>query len=254
MDQLNWHPMCAITGLRYNSANDLIALSCDDLSIRVVDVETKKLVRELWGCVGQVNDFCISNDGRWIVAASMDSVVRVWDLPTGHLIDAFRLENTCTSLSLSSTGEFLATAHSDGVGINIWHNRSLFMHVPTRNIDEDAITDVAAPTASGEGGVVAIEAAFYEESAPDTQDGPNIPSEQLSKDLMTLSITPKSKWQTLLHLDIIKVSSSQSPSFSPFANFKQFHPFTNSTCFVGTKQTKRTSQSTPESTFFPPIA
>ncbi|PGH22980.1 hypothetical protein AJ80_02895 [Polytolypa hystricis UAMH7299] len=204
LDEIDWHPMCAITGLRYNSASDLIALSCDDLSVRVIDVETKKLVRELWGCVGQVNDFCISNDGRWIVAASMDSVIRVWDLPTGHLIDAFRLKNTCTSLTLSPTGEFLATAHADGVGINIWNNRSLFLHVPTRNIDEDAIAEITAPTASGEGGAVMIEAAFEEDQAVDSDAGPIIPTEQLSRDLMTLSITPKSRWQTLLHLDAIK--------------------------------------------------
>ncbi|PGH17535.1 hypothetical protein AJ79_01135 [Helicocarpus griseus UAMH5409] len=205
MHELDWHPMCAITGLRYNVSSDLVALSCDDLSMRVIDVETRKLVRELWGCIGQINDFCISNDGRWIIAASMDSVIRVWDLPTGHLIDAFRLENTCTSLALSVTGEFLATAHADGVGVNIWNNRSLFTHVPTKHIDEDAIAEISAPTASGEGGAAILDAAFEEENgAEDSERAPVMPTEQLSSDMMTLSITPKSRWQTLLHLDVIK--------------------------------------------------
>lgn len=199
--------MCAITGLRYSSSSDLIAFSCDDLSIRVIDMETKKLVRELWGCVGQVNDFCISNDGRWIIAASMDSVIRVWDLPTGHLIDAFKLRNTCTSLAFSSTGEFLATAHADGVGISLWNNQSLFMHIPTQQIEEDSIAEISAPTASGEGGVAAIEAAFTENDNDQKTDGPVISAEQLDTNMMTLSITPKNKWQTLLHLDLIKVRS-----------------------------------------------
>jgi U3 small nucleolar RNA-associated protein 21 len=48
--------MSAITGMVYNRASDLVALTCDDISIRVVDVETKKLVRELWGCQGKIND------------------------------------------------------------------------------------------------------------------------------------------------------------------------------------------------------
>lgn len=205
IDQLDWHPMSAITALRYNRSSGLVAVSCDDLSIRVVDIETMKLVRELWGCVGQVNDFCFSNDGRWVIAASMDSTIRVWDLPTGHLIDAFRLESTCLSLAFSETGEFLATAHADCVGINVWNNRTLFMHVPTRHIDEDRIVDVAAPTASGEGGSLAIEAAFNDDEEDDDEGGPAITSEQLSKDMMTLSIVPKSRWQTLLNLDIIKV-------------------------------------------------
>lgn len=199
--------MSAITALRYNRSSNLVAVSCDDLSIRVVDIETMKLVRELWGCVGQVNDFCFSNDGRWIIAASMDSTIRVWDLPTGHLIDAFRLESTCLSLTFSETGEFLATAHADGVGINVWNNRTLFMHVPTRHIDEDRIVDVAAPTASGEGGSLAIEAAFNDDEAEDDESGPGVTSEQLSGDMMTLSIVPKSRWQTLLNLDIIKVGN-----------------------------------------------
>ncbi|EEH03410.1 U3 small nucleolar RNA-associated protein [Histoplasma capsulatum G186AR] len=206
LHELDWHPMCSITGLRANTSSDLIALSCDDLSIRVIDIETRKLVRELWGAMGQINDFCISNDGRWIIAASMDSVIRVWDLPTGHLIDAFRLANTCTALAMSATGEFLATAHADGVGVNIWNNRSLFTHVPTKHIEEDAIVEVSAPTASGEGGAAVLEAAFEEDAGEGGrgEDCPLLPTEQLSGDMMTLSITPKSRWQTLLHLDIIK--------------------------------------------------
>jgi len=205
MKELNWHPMTAITGLRYSSASDLVAFSCDDLSIRVVDIETAKVVREFWGCVGQINDFTFSNDGRWIIAASMDSVIRVWDLPTGHLIDAFRVSSTCTSLAFSGTGEFLATAHADGVGINLWNNRSLFMHVPAKQIDENDIPQIMIPTASGESGAVTIEAAFAEDYEEREQEGPIFSTEQLSQDMMTLSVVPKSRWQTLLHLDIIKV-------------------------------------------------
>ena len=96
-------------------------MACDDLSVRVVDVETKRIVRELWGSVGQIYDHCFSHDGRWIVTSSMDSVVRVFDLPTGHLIDAFKA-GTCTNLAFSSTGEYLATAHAGEIGVNIWNN------------------------------------------------------------------------------------------------------------------------------------
>ncbi|DAA77989.1 TPA_exp: Uncharacterized protein A8136_5692 [Trichophyton benhamiae CBS 112371] len=221
LDELDWNPMCAITGLRFSSTSDLLALSCDDLSIRVIDIQTKKLVRELWGCVGQVNDFTISNDGRWIVAASMDSVIRVWDLPTGHLIDAFRLKNTCVSLSFSSTGEFLATAHAEGVGINLWNNKCLFMHVPTRHIEEDTAVAVAAPTASGEGGVAMIEAAFDDSWLSDDQKQPVLTPDQLSHNMMTLSMTPKTRWQTLLHLDTIKQRNKpkeapKKPKKAPF--------------------------------------
>ncbi|KAI1970239.1 rRNA-processing protein utp21 [Ophidiomyces ophidiicola] len=219
--ELDWYPMCAITGLRCSNSSDLIALTCDDLSIRVIDTETKKLVRELWGCVGQVNDFCISHDGRWVIAASMDSVIRVWDLPTGHLIDAFRLQNTCTSLAFSATGEFLATAHADGVGVNLWNNQSLFTHIPTSHIDEDAIVEVDAPTASGEGGGATIEAAFREDEDGTDKNSPIMSAEQLGSDMMTLSITPKNRWQALLNLDLIKQRNKpkeapKAPKKAPF--------------------------------------
>lgn len=220
-DELDWHSMTLITGLRCNSTSDLVAFSCDDLSIRIVDSETKKIVRELWGCVGQINDFCFSNDGRWLIAASMDSVIRTWDLPTGHLIDAFRLQSTCTALAFSATGEFLATAHADGVGVSIWNNRSVFLHVPSKHIEEDDIMDVATPTASGEGGTSAVDSALEGGDDGESETGAAISIDQLSHDMVTLSIVPKSRWQSLLHLEAIKqrnkpIEPPKAPEKAPF--------------------------------------
>ncbi|KAF3007054.1 hypothetical protein E8E14_002842 [Neopestalotiopsis sp. 37M] len=202
--EISWAPMIAITGCRYHAANDLIAFSCDDGSIRVVDVETKQTIREFWGCQGKINDFTFSNDGRWIVAASQDSIIRVWDLPTSHLIDAIRLEQPCTALAFSLTGEYLAAAAEGQLGVNVWTNKTLFTHVPTRQISEKEIGQVEGPTTSGEGGQGLIDAAF-EEAAPADEDTVAAPSlDQLSADMMTLSLVPRSRWQTLLHLDLIK--------------------------------------------------
>ncbi|OJJ45539.1 hypothetical protein ASPZODRAFT_69675 [Penicilliopsis zonata CBS 506.65] len=221
LDELDWSSTTAITGLRFSSTSELVAFSCDDLSIRVVDIETRKLVRELWGCVGQVNDFTFSNDGRWIIAASMDSIIRVWDLPTGHLVDAFRVSSTCTALAMSATGEFLATAHADSIGVNIWNNRSLFMPVSTRSVENEDLSEIEAPTVSGEIGTGIIEAAFGEEQNEDDKDGPVLSPEQLARDLVTLSVVPRSRWQTLLNLDVIKERNKpkeapKAPEKAPF--------------------------------------
>ena len=219
--KIDWAPMTKITGCRYYAGSDLIALSCDDHSIRVVDIETKKTVRELWGCQDKINDFCFSNDGRWIVAASQDSVIRVWDLPTSHLVDAFRLEHPCTALAFSSTGEYLAGSTEGTLGVHIWTNKTLFRHVPTRQISEKEIGQILAPTVSGEGGQGLLEAAF-EEDAPEDDDTIAAPSlDQLSSDMMTLSLVPKSRWQTLLHLDLIKQRNKpkeapKAPEKAPF--------------------------------------
>ncbi|KAI0541241.1 WD repeat domain-containing protein [Xylaria digitata] len=220
--EISWAPMTAITGCRYHSANDLIAFSCDDGAIRVVDIETRQTIREFWGCQSKINDFTFSHDGRWIVAASQDSTVRVWDLPTSHLIDAIRLEKPCTALAFSATGEYLATTSEGELGVNIWNNKSLFTHVPTKQISKSIIEQVSGPTASGEGGQGLLEAAFEDEEAVDDEDQVAVPSlDQLSADMMTLSLIPRSRWQTLLHLDLIKKRNKlkeapKAPERAPF--------------------------------------
>ena len=222
IDEIDWAPMTGVTGCRYHAASDLIAFSCDDHSIRVVDIETKKTIREFWGCQGNINDFTFSNDGRWIVAASQDAVIRVWDLPTSHLIDAFRLERPCKALAFSGTGEYLAAASEDEPGVQIWTNRTLFTHVPTRQISEKEISSISAPTNSGEGGQGLLEAAFVDDDVAEEDDSLAAPDlDQLSSEMMTLSLVPKSRWQTLLHLDLIRqrnkpTEAPKAPEKAPF--------------------------------------
>ncbi|KAF7925419.1 uncharacterized protein EAE97_010500 [Botrytis byssoidea] len=238
VDEIDWFPMVSITGMRYHAPNDLIAVSCDDLSIRIVDIETKKTIRELWGCQGSINDMCFSNDGRWVIAASKDCVVRVWDLPTGHLIDAMRMETQCTALAFSGTGEFLATTCTGQVGVNLWNNKTLFTHVPTRHISEKEIASITAPTASGEGGHNVIDGAFQDEDESTEDAAPALSLDQLSKDMMTLSVVPKSRWQTLIHLDLIKARNkpTEAPKLPEKAPF--FLPSIDSAAGPSTQEEK----------------
>jgi U3 small nucleolar RNA-associated protein 21 len=223
LHELDWS-LTSLHGIRFHGASDLVAMSCDDGSIRVVDIETRKLVRELWGAKGSILDFIFSDDGRWIISTSADSVVRVHDLATGHLIEALRFRSQPVALAFSTTGEYLATAHEDSVGIHLWANRTLFSHVPTRRIGPNDIIDMDAPTASGEGGAGLIESAFEDPEAEDL-DGLDslMPSsiDQLSSDLLTLSLVPKARWQTLLHLDTIRERNKpkeapKKPQAAPF--------------------------------------
>ena len=227
LHELNWYPQTTITGMRHYQASDMIALSCDDTCIRIIDITTRKLVRELWGSKGSITDFTFSNEGRWIIAASADSIIRVWDLPTGHLIDAMKFHSKCTALAFSNTGEHLATAHEDSVGVHIWTNRTLFTHVPTRQISENEIAEIEAPTVSGEGGEGILFAANDEHGEEGDVEadlaGNPISSaiDQLSSDILTLSLVPKSRWQNLLHLDLIRERNKpkeapKAPEKAPF--------------------------------------
>ena len=195
--------------------------ACDDMSIRVVDIETKKTIRELWGPQDTINDVCFSSDGRWVIASSQDCTIRVWDLPTSHLIDAIRLAKPCKALSVSLSGEFLAASIQDELGVTLWTNKALFKHVPTRQISDKEIGEISGPTVSGEGNENMVEGAFDESDAEedDAVVAPII--EQLSSDMMTLSLVPKTRWQTLVHLDLIKQRNKpaeppKAPEKAPF--------------------------------------
>jgi len=209
------------TALRYNPVSGLLALSCDDLCIRIIDIETRRTVRELWGCVGQIYDICFSHDGRWIVACSMDSIVRVFDLATGHLIDGFKTP-TCTNVAFSNTGEFLATTHAGSTGINIWANKALFSHIVTRQVDEDnGIIDLceSAQFQAASQLVLDGESESQEELAQELGEIDNL--DQIHEHLLTLSIIPHSRWQTLLNLDQVRqrnkpLQPPEKPKAAPF--------------------------------------
>ncbi|PFH61036.1 hypothetical protein XA68_18353 [Ophiocordyceps unilateralis] len=221
LQQVDWSPQSAPAMCRYHAANSLLAFACVDMSIRVVDLDTKKTIRQFRGPLDAINDLCFSSDGRWVMCASRDRLIRIWDLPTSHLIDAIRLERPCTALSMSSNGEYLAATIEGEPGVSIWSNKSLFRHVPTRQISEDDIGPVSAPAVSGEGNQGLLEGAF-EDDEPVADDDVLAPTtEQLSSDLMTLSSVPKSRWQTLLHLDLIKERNKpkeppKAPEKAPF--------------------------------------
>ncbi|PHH65881.1 hypothetical protein CDD81_1250 [Ophiocordyceps australis] len=221
LEQLDWSPMTSPILCRYQASSSLMAFACDDMSVRIVDMDTKKTIRELWGPRDTINDLCFSNDGRWIMAASRDAIIRVWDLPTSHLIDAIRLERPCTAISMSNTGEYLAATIENEPGVAIWTNKALFKHVSTRQISEKEIASLSLPSLSGEGNQGLLESAFEanEQDADDAVVAPSI--DQLSSDLMTLSLVPKSRWQTLLHLDLVRERNKpkeppKAPDKAPF--------------------------------------
>lgn len=235
--EIDWSASTGISGMRFHSGTDLAALYCTDGCIRVVDISTSKLIRELWPSRPPVpeldrravSDFAISSDARWI-AAAMGQVVLVWDLPTGHLVDAFKLTSECTSLAFSPTGEFLATATKDSVGVDIWSNRSLFMHVATRLISATDLSKITAadntqaPTASDENGQSLLATNEVEDVDLDLDiDLAVEPTDidQISSNLLSLSLVPRSRWQNLLHLDAIRqrnkpIEPPKQPEKAPF--------------------------------------
>ncbi len=99
----------------------LLAVICDDLVVRLVDIESRRIVREMMGFGGNVLDVAFSPDSRWLVAASLDSTIRTFDIPSGRMVDSFRTPSVATSIAFSPSNDFLATAHVDSRGIYLWY-------------------------------------------------------------------------------------------------------------------------------------
>ncbi|KAI0372915.1 Utp21-domain-containing protein [Pilatotrama ljubarskyi] len=198
----------------------LLAVICDDLVVRIVDIETRRIVRELGGFRGRVLDLTFSPDSRWLVTTSMDSIIRTFDIPTGRLIDLFRTSSVATSVSFSPTNDFLATSHVDSVGVYLWANRAQYSEVSFQSIVEEDVVDVSLPSMQG----VAEDEALDALSALTVQDQPTdvfVTPPQLDGDLVTLTLLPRSRWQTLLNLEVIQQRNKpkeppKQPEKAPF--------------------------------------
>ncbi|GAA5850196.1 hypothetical protein JCM5353_004683 [Sporobolomyces roseus] len=210
----------SITSIHLQRDNSLLAAVCDDLVVRVIDIETKRVVRELAGARGQILDLAFSPDSRWIITASQDSIIRTFDVPTGNLVDAFRTKSVATSLSFSPSGDFLATTHVDSVGVYLWANRAQFAEVSLLTfVEEESLEDVALPTVQG----LAADDSLSSLTAPTRWEDvqPYTTPDQLSEGLLTLSLMPRSKWATLLNLETIKQRNKpkeapKAPERAPF--------------------------------------
>lgn len=126
-----------VAAARLHRDSNLLALACDDLVLRLVDIETRRVVRRFEGHANRITDLALSPDARWLVSAAMDATVRVWDLPCGRCIDVVRFDQPVTALAMSPDGAFLATSHVHSNGIYLWANRAHFADVSLAPLPDD---------------------------------------------------------------------------------------------------------------------
>ncbi|KIK59596.1 hypothetical protein GYMLUDRAFT_85896 [Collybiopsis luxurians FD-317 M1] len=198
----------------------LLAVVCDDMVVRLLDIETRTIVREFGGFRGRILDLTFSPDSRWLITTSLDSIVRTFDIPTGRLIDAFRTSSVATSVSFSPTNDFLATSHVDSVGVYLWANRAQYTEVSFQTIVEDDITNVELPSMQGVAEDEALESLPPLEGQAAKADVLSTPP-KLDGDLITLTLLPRTKWQTLLNLEVIQQRNKpkeppKAPEKAPF--------------------------------------
>ncbi|GBN46181.1 WD repeat-containing protein 36, partial [Araneus ventricosus] len=144
-----------------------------------------------------------SADFKWLIAATSDSSIKTWDISSGKLVDWFTVTPLCVSLTMSPSGEYLVTVHAGSPGIYLWANSTIYSNVllhPLPETYDPLQLDLPMITMDGrdENNEVAGEAEA-DDSVPEFKS-----PEQISDELVTLSLVSKSHWLNLLDLDIIK--------------------------------------------------
>lgn len=215
----------SVNAVSFNRDSDLLAVSTDDLEISIFDCITAKVVRRFRGYTSSVSDMAFSPDGRWLAVASMDGGLRVFDLPSGQLVDWFSFQSPATSIAFSPIGDFLATSHVNNLGIYLWANKQYFSSVYLRGTPEAPVEiDLPRPD-DDESGVTAGD---NEGDAPELagSDKPlfepmELASMPMDDNLVVLSEIPRAKWSVLPHLETVKARNKpkEAPQATPDAPF-----------------------------------
>lgn len=204
----------SINFFRINHESSLLAIAMEDFSICIIDVDIKRLIRKLEGHIGKITDATFSPDSRWLITSSMDSSIKIWDIPSSTLVDQFATHSPCVSLDMSPTGETLATSHIDYLGMFLWSNRTLYSRITLTAIDPTQKAQlVTLPECAQE---------VTQEEAPIEEDDFEFKSkDQISQDLITLSGLSTSLWLNLLDIELIKqrnkpIQPPKTPKAAPF--------------------------------------
>ena len=107
--------------MRLHCESSLLAVALIDFTVEIVDYVAQARVRVFndsgLSChSGKILDIAFSPDCKWVVTASLDCTIRVWNLSTRSLIDCFSTENPPVSVDFSPTADVIVVAFLDSVG------------------------------------------------------------------------------------------------------------------------------------------
>eukprot|EP00934_Nitzschia_sp_Nitz4_P004825 Nitzschia sp. Nitz4//scaffold17_size182527//38361//42191//NITZ4_001836-RA/size182527-processed-gene-0.43-mRNA-1//-1//CDS//3329539286//4815//frame0 len=229
----------AATKLCHVRDSDLAAIALADFSAVLFDCSTLNICRRFgYGAqaschTGPISDLGFSPDGRTLYSASLDSTIRVWDVPTNTCVDWLGFESAPTSLTVSPTGEFLATTHVGKVGISMWSDRSFYQTVHlegSKSLTAPAQMDLPAPIAevdaSEEDSDDILKRILMPEERKDddvvvVEAAPSGPAKAKEAGLITMSGLPPAHWKNLFHLELVKQRNKpkEPPKKPPSAPF-----------------------------------
>ncbi|AQL04636.1 transducin family protein / WD-40 repeat family protein [Zea mays] len=212
----------SVTKIAFHRPNGLLATVAGDMVLILFDTVSMKMVRRFEGHTDRITDLCFSEDGKWLISSSMDGTLRIWDISLARQIDAMHVDVSITSISMSPNMDVLATTHVDQNGVYLWVNQSLFSvstntenYASGKHVRNVCLPAVSSTERSEEEQVQNLGESYKSSIKPFVITDHQIPN------LVTLSLLPKSQWQSLTNLDIIKVRNKpieppKKPEKAPF--------------------------------------
>ncbi len=99
--------------LAFHPTGRLLAAASLVRTIRVWDVRTGRLLRELAGHEDAINSIAYSPDGRRLASAADDHTVRLWDAESGAALGVTELDTQAKVLAFAPDGRSLFTANGN---------------------------------------------------------------------------------------------------------------------------------------------
>ena len=219
--------------------NSLLAVVTSDFGLLMIDTVSRIMIRKFKEgngrdqyCVhdDQITDLVISPNSQWIVTTSLDSTMKVWDIPSGTLVDHIVFPNPATSVTFSPSEDLLATCHVGDLGVYLWTNMTLYSYVSLKPLGENSLPNniIQMPSIQTNQQEIKMlgDEVKEEDNAMELDDEMQIEDsdkwiqKQIGR-LATLANLPTSRWQNLLHLDIIKARNKpknavSKPEAAPF--------------------------------------
>jgi U3 small nucleolar RNA-associated protein 21 len=184
----------SITKIVKSKVSNLIAVSTDDYTISIYDLNTDVLIRQYKKHEHQINDMTFSHDSRLLISCCRGSSIIVYDIVTARVIDWLKVPKMAVSLDFHPEGLYLASCHADTIGISLWLNKLIFGNAVIQSVG--APMNVNLPMTSQEAQKITTEEEELEEYTR---------AQELSDKL-------KRKREVMEHVDDLQVHDSSSDS------------------------------------------